>query len=90
VIAFALIKYRRRRNRVDFMRVLTLAAGSFVVVGGRVKAVTLHLSAAARALLARSHVLRAQATIEAHDPAGATHTTQAVVTLRLGEHVNKR
>ena len=71
-------------------RVLTLAAGSFTVAGGRVKAVTLRLSAEARALLARSHVLRAQATLAAHDPAGVTHTTQAVVTLRLGKHVNKR
>ena len=43
--------------------VLTLAAGSFTVVGGRVEAVTLHLSAEARALLARSHVLRVQATL---------------------------
>jgi PKD repeat protein len=70
--------------------VLILAAGSFAVAGGRLEAVTLHLSAMARALLARMHVLRVQATIEAHDPAGATHTTPAVVTLRLGKHVNKR
>jgi len=70
--------------------VLTLAAGSFTVVGGRVKAVTLHLSAEARALLARAHVLRVRATLEAHDPAGATHTTQAVVTLRLGKPLRRR
>ncbi len=44
-------------------RVLTLAAGSFTVAGGRVEAVTLRLSAEARALLARSHVLRVQATL---------------------------
>ncbi len=43
--------------------VLTLAAGSFTVVGGHVKAVTLRLSAKARALLAHSHVLRAQTTL---------------------------
>ncbi len=71
-------------------RVLTLAAGSFTVVGGRVKTVTLHLSAVARALLVRSHVLPVQATVQAHDPAGAIHTTQAIVTLRLSKHVNKR
>ena len=71
-------------------RVLTLAAGSFTVVGGRVKAVTLHLSAKARAVLARSHVLRVQATLQAHDPAGATHTTQAIVTLRLGKPSHRR
>ena len=66
-------------------RVLTLAAGSFTVVGGKIAAVTLRLSARARALLARMHVLRVQAVIVAHDPAGATHTTQAVVTLRLAK-----
>jgi len=62
--------------------VLMLAAGSFTVIGGQAKAVTLHLSAKALVLLARSHVLRVQATTLAHDPAGVTHTTQAAVTLR--------
>jgi PKD repeat protein len=62
--------------------ILTLASGSFNVSGGKTKAVTLHLSAKARGLLARSHLLRVRATIVAHDPSGATHTTQAVVTLR--------
>jgi PKD repeat protein len=65
--------------------VLTLATGSFTLAGGRVKAVMLHLSAAARALLARSHVLRVQATVLAHDLAGAIHTTQAIVTLRIAK-----
>ena len=71
-------------------RVLTLAAGSFTVVGGRVKVVTLHLSAEARALLARAHVLRVRATLQAHDPAGATRTTQTIVTLRLGRSSHRR
>jgi len=62
--------------------VLTLAAGPFTVAGGRVVAVVLHLPARARALLSRSHVLRARATIAAHDPAGATHAEQTIVTLR--------
>ncbi len=62
--------------------ILTLATGSFTVAGGKVTTVKLHLSAKARALLARSHVLRARATIVAHDPVGASHTTQIVVTLR--------
>ena len=62
--------------------VLTLAIGSFTVAGGKVRAVTLHLSAKARALLARSHMLRARATVVAHDPAGRSHTTQTIVTLR--------
>ncbi len=62
--------------------VLTLAVGSFTVLGGRVRAVTLHLSAKARVLLARSHTLRARATLVAHAPQGASHTTRTIVTLR--------
>jgi len=62
--------------------ILTLATGSFNVAGGKVETVTLHLTAKARKLLAGSHVLRARATIVAHDPSGATHTTQTTVTLR--------
>jgi Trypsin len=62
--------------------VLTLAKGSFTVAGGKVKTVTLHLSAKARALLGHSHVMHVRATIVAHDQAGATHTTRTVVTLR--------
>ena len=62
--------------------ILTLASGSFTVAGGAIKTITLHLSAKARKLLARMHVLRVRATIVAHDPAGATHTTLATVTLR--------
>ena len=61
--------------------ILTLATGSFTVPGGEVKTVTLHLSAKARALLARSHTLRARATVVAHNPAGATHTGQMIATL---------
>ncbi len=63
--------------------VLTLASGSFTVTGGRLEVVTLHLSAKARALLARLHVLKAKATLVAHDAAGVTKTTSATVTLRL-------
>jgi trypsin len=62
--------------------ILTLATGSFTVAGGKVATVKLHLSAKARALLARSHLLRARAIVVAHDPAGATHTAQANVTVR--------
>jgi len=62
--------------------ILTLARGSFNIAGGKTKTITLHLSAKARALLSRSHVLRVRATIVAHDPSGAAHTTEAVVTLR--------
>jgi hypothetical protein len=62
--------------------ILTLAAGSFTIPGGGVKRLTLHLSAKARALLARSHELRVRATIRAHNPTGETHTGQKVVFLR--------
>jgi hypothetical protein len=62
--------------------VLTLATGSFSVPGGALKTVTLHLSAKARVLLGRSHLLHVRATVVAHDPVGATHTGQAIVTLR--------
>lgn len=63
--------------------VLTLASASFTVAGGKVKVLTLHLSAKARGLLARSHVLRARATIVARDSSGASHTTAASVTLKV-------
>ena len=62
--------------------ILTLASGSFKVAGGHTATVKLHLSAKARTLLARTHVLRVRATIVAHDPTGARHTTQTTVTLR--------
>jgi hypothetical protein len=65
--------------------VLTLATGSFTVAGGKVATVKLHLSAKARVLLARSRTLRARATLVAHDPAGATQTTQTIVTLRAAK-----
>jgi hypothetical protein len=62
--------------------ILTLAAGSFTVPGGKVKTIILHLSGRARALLARLHVLRVRVVILAHDPAGATHRAEAIATLR--------
>ena len=62
--------------------VLTLAVGSFTLAGGKTITLKLHLSSKARAVLARAQVLLARATILAHDPAGATHTTRTTVTLR--------
>ena len=62
--------------------VLMLTRGSFTVAGGHSKTVTLRLSTGARALFARTHPLRVRATIAAHDPVGATHSAQAIVTLR--------
>jgi hypothetical protein len=67
------------RRRV---RALTLATGSFEVSGGHTVAVKLHLSARARALLARKHRLRVTVTIAAHDPAGASHSSVSMATLR--------
>jgi hypothetical protein len=63
--------------------VLTLASGSFIVAGGQARTVTLHLSVRARKLLARTRVLRVRATVVADDPAGDTHSTQTIVTLRV-------
>jgi hypothetical protein len=67
-------------------RVLTLAAGSFAVAGGHTQTLTLHLSAQARRLLARSHTIKAKATIVARDSSGASHTTQSLLTLKAGKH----
>ena len=69
---------------------LTLASGSFTVPGGEVKTITLHLSAKARALLAKSHVLRIRVTIAAHDSTGASHIAQTVVTLRAPATKHRR
>jgi hypothetical protein len=70
------------RSEASKLTILTLAESTFTVAGGRVGTVKLHLSTKARALLARTHVLRARATIVAHDPTGATHTAQTDVTIR--------
>ena len=70
--------------------ILTLAVGSFTVAGGRVTTVKLHLTATARAMLAHAHVLRVRATIVAHDAAGARHTTQTTVTIRLAKATHSR
>ena len=56
---------------------------SFKISGGKVKAIALRLSPSARKTLALDHVLKATATIVAHDPAGASDTTRTPVTLRL-------
>jgi hypothetical protein len=63
--------------------ILALASGSFTIRGGAVKAITLHLSSAARTLLSRLHLLKARATLLAHDAAGVTHSSRATVDLGL-------
>jgi hypothetical protein len=65
--------------------VLVLASGSFKVAGGSTARVKLRLSARARRLLLRRHVLHAQAITVAHDSAGATHTSKVGVTIRLAK-----
>jgi len=52
-----------------------LASATFIIPGGTVKMLSLHLSAKARAFLRRRHSLRARATIESHDVSSTTHTT---------------
>lgn len=66
-------------------RVLTLATGTFRGTGGRVATVTLRLSASARTLLARFHVLHVRATVVTHDASGSPHETQTA-TLRTAGH----
>ena len=65
--------------------ILTLASGSFTIAGGKVKVLSLHLSAKARTLLSKAHSLRARLTIAARNPQGKTHTTSAVVTLKAAK-----
>jgi PKD domain len=67
--------------------ILTLAAGSLKVLGGHIQVITLHLSAAARTLLAHSgsRGLRARVTIVASDSAGKSHTTLLTVTIHAAK-----
>jgi len=63
--------------------ILTLAVGAFKVAGGQARTVKLRLSSGARGLLAHTRVLRARATLLAHDPAGARDNTMMTVTIRM-------
>ncbi len=65
--------------------VLTLASGSFSVTEKQTKAITLHLSAKAKKLLAKSHTIRAKATLIARNPQGATHTTVLTLVLKAAK-----
>ncbi|MCW3069525.1 MAG: hypothetical protein JWL67_2150 [Solirubrobacterales bacterium] len=73
------------KSRARKPATVALASGSFIVAGGRVVVVKLHLLAAGRALLARSRAVRARATIAAHDPAGLTHTARTIVIIRAAK-----
>jgi thermitase len=70
--------------------VLTLAEGSFRLLGGRTIVLILHLSPSARAVLARSHLLRATATILAHNLNGSLPTTKVLVTIRAAKTAGLR
>ena len=63
---------------------LTLAVGSFKILGGHAATVTMHLTTKARKLLARVHVIRAIATLIVHKLPTATRTTHETVTIREG------
>lgn len=65
--------------------ILTLATASFTITAGKVKVLSMHLTAKAKKLLAKLHTVRARVTIVAHDPQGHTHTTTAAVTLRAAK-----
>jgi phosphodiesterase/alkaline phosphatase D-like protein len=71
-------------------RILTLASAPFTVAGGGVERVKLHLSVAARRLLARWHILRARVTILTRDATGAAGATQATVTIHTPEATHSR
>lgn len=62
--------------------ILTLGSASFSVAPGATAKITLHLSAKARALLARTHILHAIATIGLHGASVAAHPATATVTIR--------
>lgn len=67
--------------------VLTIASASFKALGGHVQVLSLHLSAAARTLLAHSgsRGLRVNVTILARDSTGAPHTTHALLTIHAAK-----
>jgi len=65
----------KAQNAHTTLKKRKLASATFIIPGGTVKALSLHLSAKARAFLRRRHSLRARATIESHDVSSTTHTT---------------
>ncbi len=69
--------------------VLMLARGTFTIAGGQTAAIGLRLSTAARTLLARAHLLRVRATLAAHDPAGATHSSLTLLTISAAKATHR-
>jgi hypothetical protein len=79
----AAVALARTGAKTHGKKLLTLTHGPFTLAGGQSKVVKLRLTAAARALLGLTRKLRAQATISAHDVAGASASTLTSVTLRM-------
>jgi Abnormal spindle-like microcephaly-assoc'd, ASPM-SPD-2-Hydin/PQQ-like domain len=81
--------HRSHRHRTG---IVTLATGRFMILGGGVAAIELHLSPWARALLARMHVLRARATIVTRAADGTRRVIQVIVTIHApaATHARKR
>jgi hypothetical protein len=73
----------KARNGVRALRKKTLASGAFIIIGGRTKALNLHLSRKALAVLKRRHLYGARVTILARDATGPAHATVATATLKL-------
>jgi iron transport multicopper oxidase len=73
-----------RRNPASPWKVvwLPIATGPFKLAGGQVTVLDLRLSRIGRAELARAHSMSVRAITVARDPAGLTHTTRQVATIR--------
>lgn len=65
----------KAQNAHTTLKKRKLASATFIIPGGTVKALSLRLSAKARAFLRRRHSLRARASIESHDVSSTTHAT---------------
>jgi hypothetical protein len=70
--------------------ILTLSSGSFELSGGQHKTVTLRLSSAARALLAKTHSIIARVTMVAHNPQGESATSTGTLTLKPAKAAKKK
>ncbi len=81
--ALGAVQGDRAGRRRGGARPLALPGETFDVAGGQTQAIDLRLPARTRALLARRSRWQAQATLVAHDPAGASHTTRTTVALLL-------
>ena len=71
-------------------QILQVASGSFSLATGQTAKLTLHLSPAGRALLAKTHTLRVSVTVLARSPKGNAKQTQAVLTLKLAPAKKKK